>query len=34
MHSGRSICAFARELGRSPSTVSREIRPEHLCGLG
>ncbi len=26
LHSGRSICAIARELGRSPSTVSREIR--------
>jgi IS30 family transposase len=26
LHSGRSICAIARELGRSPSTISREIR--------
>ncbi|WP_394357959.1 transposase [Paenarthrobacter ureafaciens] len=26
LHSGRSICAIARELGRSPSTVSTEIR--------
>jgi IS30 family transposase len=26
LHTGRSICAIVREIGRSPSTVSREIR--------
>lgn len=26
LHAGRGVCAIARELGRSPSTVSREIR--------
>jgi hypothetical protein len=26
LHAGRGVCAIARELGRSPSTVSRETR--------